>query len=190
VEIGEDTQALRSCFLQSSSTVRFLAQISKVPYVMFTAPNSPHITYDHCFVSYLHQAGVKDGTWIQFRDLAIQGNGYIFYLEMNNLDLAAVVEKEIARRDEHSGQLLRRDADKRQSCALTLKHQQRMASDMRPLSICTRQTLRSLNAQRIGDASYLVQKISQRWQNMRATRPWRDRPEHEHVVVYNLLNTT
>jgi hypothetical protein len=94
---------------------------------------------------------------------------------MNNLDLGAVVE-EIARRNEHSGQLLRREADKRQSCALTLKRQQRMASDMKLLSICTRQTLRSLNAQRKGDGSYFVQKISQRWQNMRATRPWDDRP--------------
>jgi pimeloyl-ACP methyl ester carboxylesterase len=100
VEVGVDTPALRSCFLQSNaSTIRTLPQIAKVPYVMFTAANSPHITYDHCFVSYLAQAGVPDVTWIKFGDLGIQGNGHFFYIELNNLQLAAVVEKEIQKRD-------------------------------------------------------------------------------------------
>jgi pimeloyl-ACP methyl ester carboxylesterase len=103
VEVGQDTPGNRSCFLQattnSSNIVRTLPQIAKVPYVMFTAANSPHITYDHCFISYLNQTGVKDVTWIKFGDLGITGNGHFFYLETNNLDLAAVVEKEIARRN-------------------------------------------------------------------------------------------
>lgn len=103
VEVGEDTAGLRSCFLQdtanSSSVVRTLTQIAKVPYVMFTAANSPHITYDHCFISYLNQTGVKDVTWIKFGDLNITGNGHFFYLETNSLELAAVVEEEIARRN-------------------------------------------------------------------------------------------
>ncbi|KAI3398725.1 hypothetical protein diail_8764 [Diaporthe ilicicola] len=99
VEVGEDTPALRSCFLQSNNTVvRSLPQIAKVPYVMFTAANSPHITYDHCFVSFLHQAGVKDVTWVKFGELGFVGNGHFFYLEENNMELAAVVEKEIASR--------------------------------------------------------------------------------------------
>lgn len=99
VEVGEDTPALRSCFLQSNSTVvRSLPQIGKVPYVMFTAANSPHITYDHCFVSYLHQAGVKDVTWVKFGDVGLVGNGHFFFLEENNMELAAVVEQEVASR--------------------------------------------------------------------------------------------
>lgn len=99
VEVGEDTPALRSCFLQSNATVvRSLPQIAKVPYVMFTAANSPHITYDHCFVSYLHQAGVKDVTWVKFGELGLVGNGHFFFLEENNMELAAVVEQEIASR--------------------------------------------------------------------------------------------
>ena len=100
VEVGQDTRALRSCFLQSnSSTIHTLTQIAKVPYIMFTAPNSPHITYDHCFVSYLKQAGVPDVTWIKFGDLGIQGNAHFSFIEENNLQLAAVVEKEIVKRD-------------------------------------------------------------------------------------------
>ena len=102
VEVGVDTAANRSCFLQSSnSTIHKLTQIAKVPYVMFTSPNSPHITYDHCFVSYLTQAGVPDVTWIKFGDLGIQGNAHFFYIEKNNLQLAAVVEKEIKKRSKN-----------------------------------------------------------------------------------------
>ncbi|POS74719.1 hypothetical protein DHEL01_v206892 [Diaporthe helianthi] len=99
VEVGADTPALRSCYLQSNATVvRSLPQIAKVPYVMFTAANSPHIAYDHCFVSYLHQAGVKDVTWVKFGELGLVGNGHFFFLEENNMELAAVVEQEIAGR--------------------------------------------------------------------------------------------
>ncbi|KAJ0110029.1 hypothetical protein J7T55_014832 [Diaporthe amygdali] len=99
VEVGQDTPAHRSCFVQSNNTVvRSLPQIAKVPYVMFTAANSPHITYDHCFISYLQQAGVKDVTWVKFGDLGITGNGHFFFLEENNMELAAVVEQEMASR--------------------------------------------------------------------------------------------
>ncbi|KAL8864780.1 MAG: hypothetical protein Q9174_007225 [Haloplaca sp. 1 TL-2023] len=100
VEVGLDTPGNRSCFLQSpDSTIHTLTQISKVPYIMFTAANSPHITYDHCFVSYLAQAGVPDVTWIKFGDLGIQGNAHFSFIEENNLQLAAVVEGEISKRD-------------------------------------------------------------------------------------------
>lgn len=101
VEVGTDTAGYRSCFLQSNATgqvVRTLPQIAKVPYVMFTAANSPHITYDHCYISFLAQAGVKDVKWIKFGDHGLEGNGHFFYLEENNLKLAAVVEAEISSR--------------------------------------------------------------------------------------------
>lgn len=100
VEVGVDTPGLRSCFLLSNSTTaRTLPQIAKVPYVMFTSANSPHITYDHCFLSFFEQVGITDVTWVKFGELGITGNGHFFFLEENNLELAAVVEDEIARRD-------------------------------------------------------------------------------------------
>lgn len=100
IEVGVDTPGHRSCYLQSnSSTIRTLPQIAKVPYVMLTTANSPHITYDHCFIPFFEQVDVKDVTWIKFGDLGITGNGHFSFIEKNNLELAAVVEKEIARRD-------------------------------------------------------------------------------------------
>ncbi|KAI1855110.1 hypothetical protein JX265_012298 [Neoarthrinium moseri] len=101
VEVGVDTPALRSCFIQSNTTgggIHTLPQIAKVPYVMFTASASPHITYDHCFISYLSQAGVTDVTWIKFGDLGLEGNGHFFFLEVNNMELVKVVEAEIEKR--------------------------------------------------------------------------------------------
>ena len=109
VEVGVDTPGYRSCFLQSnSSTIRTLPQIAKVPYIMFTGSASPHITYDHCFIPFFEQTGVKDVTWIKFGDLGILGNGHFSFIEKNNLQLAAVVEKEIAKRDGSGSWKIRR----------------------------------------------------------------------------------
>lgn len=112
VEVGDDTAGNRSCYLQavegnpylqnsgSNGTARRLTQIAKVPYVMFTAANSPHITYDHCMFSFLQQAGVDDVTWIQFgKDKGIMGNAHFFYLESNSEELFEVVAEEIGRRN-------------------------------------------------------------------------------------------
>lgn len=85
--------------LTSNKTAQELSQISKVPYVIFTAANLPHITYDHCMISYLAQAGVKDVTWVKFGDLDLVGNAHFFYLEENSPELAAVVAEEIAKRN-------------------------------------------------------------------------------------------
>jgi hypothetical protein len=107
VQVGNDTAGYRSCFMQDlennaylNGTARKLTQIAKVPYVMFTAANSPHITYDHCMYSFLQQAGVKNVTWIKFgEDKGIEGNGHFFYLESNSDELFDVVSAEIASRN-------------------------------------------------------------------------------------------
>lgn len=90
VTVGEDTSARRSCILQVSPA-RKLPNIAKVPYVAITGEASPHITYDHCVVDYLEQAGVQ-AEWIKLGEIGIRGNGYFGHLELNNLDIAAVVE--------------------------------------------------------------------------------------------------
>lgn len=107
VEVGADLPGYRMCYLQDvagnpllNGTARRLTQIARVPYVMFTAANSPHITYDHCMYSFLQQAGVEDLTWIKFgEDRNITGNGHFFYLESNSDDLFAVVAEEIEKRN-------------------------------------------------------------------------------------------
>lgn len=107
VEVGADLPGYRMCYLQDvagnprlNGTARQLTNIAKVPYVMFTAANSPHITYDHCMHSFLLQAGVADLTWVKFgEDKNITGNGHFFYLESNSDELFAVVAEEIERRN-------------------------------------------------------------------------------------------
>lgn len=107
VEVGADLPGRRMCYLQDvlgnpllNGTARRLTQIAKVPYVMFTAANSPHITYDHCMYSFLQQAGVEDLTWVKFgEDKNITGNGHFFYLESNSDELFAVVAEEIEKRN-------------------------------------------------------------------------------------------
>lgn len=100
VEVGPDLPGNRSCYVQASnSTIHTLPQIAKVPYVLFTAANSPHITYDHCLVTYLQQVGVPNVDWILLGDLNITGNGHFFYLELNNLEIAQVVHQKIQQLD-------------------------------------------------------------------------------------------
>lgn len=107
VEVGADLPGYRMCYLQDvasntllNGTARQLTQISKVPYVMFTAANSPHITYDHCMYTFLQQAGVDDLTWVKFgEDKNITGNGHFFYLESNSDELFTVVAEEIEKRN-------------------------------------------------------------------------------------------
>ncbi|KAK8136978.1 alpha/beta-hydrolase [Apiospora sp. TS-2023a] len=101
VEVGVDTPELRSCFLQSTATNRTvvpvlhkLPRVAKVPFVMYTASASPHITYDHCVALYLNQTGVPY-TWTKLSDVGITGNGHFFFLETNNLEIAAVVETDL-----------------------------------------------------------------------------------------------
>lgn len=102
IEVGVDTPQLRSCFLQSTTAtngtvapiVHKLPQVAKVPFVMYTASASPHITYDHCVALYLNLTGVPYA-WTKLSDVGITGNGHFFFLETNNLEIAAVVEADL-----------------------------------------------------------------------------------------------
>lgn len=91
IVIGSDTPGNRSCYMQTSPA-RQLPNIAKVPYVALTGAASPHITYDHCTIDYLNQAGVATD-WIKLGDIGIEGNGHFLYLEKNSLEIAAVVDR-------------------------------------------------------------------------------------------------
>ena len=91
IVVGLDTPANRSCYLQTAPA-RQLPNIAKVPYVALTGSASPHITYDHCTIDYLNQAGVTTD-WILLGDIVIEGNGHFLYLEKNSQEIARVVEK-------------------------------------------------------------------------------------------------
>lgn len=98
VTVGEDTTALRSCIVQVEPA-RQLVNIAKVPYLALTGEASPHITYDQCVIDYLRQCGVN-ADWIKLADIGIRGNGHFSYLEMNNLEIAAVAEEWISQHAE------------------------------------------------------------------------------------------
>jgi hypothetical protein len=64
-----------------------------VPYIMITGEASPHITYDHCFVEYFKQMGMDNYQWIKLADIGIKGNAHFMFLEKNNLDIAAAINR-------------------------------------------------------------------------------------------------
>ena len=61
-----------------------------------TSEASYHAAYDHCTVKYLEQAGVHP-TWIKLGEIGIHGNGHMMMLEKNNLEIAAVLYRWLAK---------------------------------------------------------------------------------------------
>ncbi|KAG8160136.1 hypothetical protein KVR01_009672 [Diaporthe batatas] len=106
VEVGNDTLAHRSCHLQAEPA-RQLPKISAVRYLLVTSEASVHVTYDHCTVQYLEQVGGSP-EWIKLADIGIHGNGHFMHLELNNLEIAAVVHDWIRAADKNATTLARR----------------------------------------------------------------------------------
>ncbi|KAI3399169.1 hypothetical protein diail_7538 [Diaporthe ilicicola] len=90
VEVGNDTLAHRSCHLQAEPA-RQLPKISAVRYLLVTSEASVHVTYDHCTIQYLEQVGGSP-EWIRLADRGIHGNGHFMHLELNNMEIAAIVD--------------------------------------------------------------------------------------------------
>lgn len=87
--VGEDTLAKRSCLMQVEPALQ-LPKIASVPFVALTGEASPHMTYDHCVIDYLEQAGGSP-EWIKLGERGIHGNGHFGFLEENSAEIAAVV---------------------------------------------------------------------------------------------------
>ncbi len=67
-----------------------------MPILVVTSESSYHRAYDHCTVKYLEQAGVRV-TWIKLENVGIHGNGHMMMLEKNNLEIAAVMSRWVAK---------------------------------------------------------------------------------------------
>ncbi|KAF2182979.1 alpha/beta-hydrolase [Zopfia rhizophila CBS 207.26] len=74
------------CILQAEPAKK-LKNLSKVPVLVVTSEASYHIRYDHCTVQYLRQAGVE-AEHLGLGKEGIHGNGHMFFLEKNNLEIA------------------------------------------------------------------------------------------------------
>ena len=66
------------------------------PMLIVNGEASFHAPFEHCTVKYLEQAGVKP-TWIDLGKAGIHGNGHMMMLEKNNLEVAAMIEKWLAK---------------------------------------------------------------------------------------------
>lgn len=85
-----DGPDLSDCILQKSPA-RQLPNLAQFPHLVVGTEASYHAVYDYCTVRYLRQAGVS----VDFLDLpkcGIHGNAHMFFVEMNNLEIAAKVE--------------------------------------------------------------------------------------------------
>jgi pimeloyl-ACP methyl ester carboxylesterase len=77
------------CILQSEPAKK-LANLVDIPVLLMTSEASYHAPYDYCTVAYLKQGGVQ----VEHADLGaegIHGNGHMFFMEKNNLDIASRV---------------------------------------------------------------------------------------------------
>lgn len=77
------------CIMQKAPAKQ-LTNLARIPELVVTGEASFHAPYDYCTVKYLQQVGVK----VDFADLGkegIHGNGHMFFMEKNNLEIAELV---------------------------------------------------------------------------------------------------
>ncbi len=74
------------CIMQTSP-VKQLKNLAKIPELVVTGEASFHAPYDYCTVKYLRQVGV-DVDYLDLGKEGIHGNGHMFFMEKNNLEIA------------------------------------------------------------------------------------------------------
>ena len=80
--------------------VHKLKNLQNIPVLVEVGEASYHAEFDHATVAFLRQAGVSCD-FIRLEELGIKGNGHMQMLELNNLEVAAVLHKWIE--DKFSG---------------------------------------------------------------------------------------
>ncbi|KAL5439850.1 hypothetical protein PMIN07_011051 [Paraphaeosphaeria minitans] len=74
------------CIMQKAPAKQ-LTNLAKIPELVVTSEASFHAPYDYCTVKYLRSVGVD----VEYADLGeegIHGNGHMFFMEKNNLEIA------------------------------------------------------------------------------------------------------
>jgi len=90
-----DGPDLARCW-QQQEPARQLPKLQRTPILVVTGEASFHFPYEHCDVKYLEQAGVHP-TWIKLGDVGIHGNGHMMMIEKNNLEVADVIARWLAK---------------------------------------------------------------------------------------------
>ena len=86
-----DWPDLSACTLQAEPA-RKLKNLVAIPTLVVAAEASYHAVYDHCTARYLQQAGVPT-RFLRLEEAGIRGNGHMVMLELNNLEIAALLSK-------------------------------------------------------------------------------------------------
>jgi pimeloyl-ACP methyl ester carboxylesterase len=87
-----DAPNLVRCWAQTTPARR-LVNLQRMPILVVQSEASYHAAYDHCTVAYLRQAGVTSLRYVRLADEGIKGNGHMFMLEKNSLDIAALIAR-------------------------------------------------------------------------------------------------
>src|SRR5258705_8739587 len=90
-----DGPDLARCWLQKAPA-RQLPNLAKMPMLIVNGEASFHAPFEHCTVKYLEQAGGHPA-WIDLGKAGGQGYGQLRMLEKNNLEVAAMIEKWVAK---------------------------------------------------------------------------------------------
>lgn len=83
------------CIMQATPAKQ-LTNLANIPELIVTGEASYHMPYDYCTVKYLEQVGVN----VEYADLGkegIHGNGHMFFMEKNNLEIADRVHQWLER---------------------------------------------------------------------------------------------
>lgn len=86
---------LTSCMIQAEPA-RKLTNIAKVPVLIDTGEASYHAMYDHCFILFLKQAGVK-AEHLELGKAGIHGNAHLQFMEKNSDAIAAKLNEWIVK---------------------------------------------------------------------------------------------
>ena len=91
VQQEHQTQDGRIYFLQREPA-RILPRFTKIPILLVTAEASSHNPYDNFTVKFLQQAKVEV-EHLKLAEVGIHGNGHLFFLERNNLDIIETLQR-------------------------------------------------------------------------------------------------
>jgi hypothetical protein len=72
--------------------VRKWANFKNIPVLVEMGEASYHAPFDHCSVAFLRQAGVQVD-FLRLQDKEIYGNGHMQMLELNNMEIAPLLEE-------------------------------------------------------------------------------------------------
>ena len=84
-------------WILQAEPARRLVNLLNTTVIVVTGGASYHAAYDECMVRFLRQAGVVDVEWLRLAEHGIEGNGHLMFLELNNLEIARLVEERMAR---------------------------------------------------------------------------------------------